>query len=96
MSDQRRISREQVLENLQRRSGGREVGYLRHVERLTAVGWEPRDAGRYAELFHLWLESQSSASARLHAKELADARALEKKYGVGSDFAVLKEPPAQR
>mgnify|MGYP001560202569 CR=1 FL=1 len=95
MSDQRRISREQVIEGLRSRSGGREVGYLRHAERLVATGWPEKEAGRYAELYQLWLESRRNPAAQLHPKELAEARRLEKKYGTGADFAILREPPVQ-
>ena len=94
MSD-RRISREQVIEGLRSRSGSREVGYLRQAERLIAVGWPEKEAGRYAELYQLWLESRRNPAAELHPKELEEARRFEQKYGTGADFAILREPPAQ-
>ncbi len=95
MSDQKRISREQGVEDLQRRSGGREVGYLRHAERLVKSGWSERDAGRYAQLYMLWLEASRSPEAKLHPKEQQEARQLEQDHGVGPDFAILRAPQAQ-
>lgn len=96
MSDQRRISEEQVIEGWRSRSGSREAGYLRYAEGLVKARWDEKDAGRYVELYQLWLESRRNPAAELHPKELEEAHRLEKKYGTGADFAILREPPARK
>lgn len=95
MSDQRRISREQVVEGLRSRSGGREVGYLRQIEQLTSKDWSPRDAGRYVELYQRSIEARSNPAAALSPGEVAEAAALEKDNDVGPNFSVFSEPSRQ-